>query len=68
MTKKFFSVILSFVLVLGMLPIVGAGAANAAPTFPDMPDNWATKPLESAVANGLLKGSDDGQTKCLNNR
>jgi hypothetical protein len=61
MAKKFFSIFLAFVLVLGMLPVIGASATDAAPTFPDMPDNWATKALESAVANGILTGYDDGK-------
>ena len=61
MVKKFFSIFLAFVLVLGTLPIIGASATDEVPTFPDMPDNWATKALESAVANGILTGYDDGK-------
>ena len=59
--KRILSVFLSFVLVFGMLPVVGASAEDSVSAFPDMPDNWATKALESAVANGLLTGYEDGQ-------
>jgi len=59
--KRILSVFLSFVLVFGMLPVVGASAEDPVSAFPDMPDNWATKALESAVANGLLTGYEDGK-------
>ena len=60
MAKKFLSILLALVLVLGLMPAAGATAAATSPTFSDMPDNWATEALESAVANGLLVG-DDGK-------
>ena len=60
MAKKFLSILLALVLVLGLMPAAGATAAATSPTFSDMPDNWATEALESAVANGLLIG-DDGK-------
>jgi hypothetical protein len=60
MAKKFLSILLVLVLVLGLLPAAGAAALSTSPTFSDMPDNWATEALESAVANGLLVG-DDGK-------
>ena len=60
MAKKFLSILLVLVLVLGLLPAAGAAAVSTSPTFSDMPDNWATEALESAVANGLLVG-DDGK-------
>ncbi len=60
MAKKFLSILLTLVLVLGLLPAAGAAAVSTSPTFSDMPDNWATEALESAVANGLLVG-DDGK-------
>jgi hypothetical protein len=56
MAKKFLSILLVLVLVLGLLPAAGAAALSTSPTFSDMPDNWATEALESAVANGLLFG------------
>ena len=57
MAKKFLSILLTLVLVLGLLP-AAATAVSTSPTFSDMPDNWATEALESAVANGLLVGYD----------
>ena len=60
MGRKFLSILLTLVLVLGLLPAAGAAALSTSPTFSDMPDNWATEALESAVANGLLVG-DDGK-------
>jgi len=58
MAKKLFSVFLAFVLVIGMIPVTEAGATEAPAAFSDMPNNWATKALENAVANGLLTGYD----------
>ena len=60
MAKKFLSVLLALVLIVGLLPTMGAAAAGGETQFSDMPDNWATKALESAVENGLLLG-DNGK-------
>lgn len=57
MSKRFLKAMLALVLVVGLLPATGAVAE---PQFSDMPDNWATEALESAVGNGLLIG-DDGK-------
>ena len=56
MSKKFLSILLALVLVLGLLPTAGAATVSTSPTLSDMPDNWATEALESAMANGLLVG------------
>jgi hypothetical protein len=60
MGKKFLSILLVLVLVLGLIPTAGATVTDEGATFSDMPDNWATEALESAVSNGLLEG-DDGK-------
>lgn len=44
------------VTVLAMFLATGA-AANS---FSDMPESWSKEAMESAVANGLLKGNEDG--------
>lgn len=44
---------LSLVMVIAMLPTVAFAAE-----FSDMPKDWSTEALESAVANGLLTGAD----------
>lgn len=58
MSKKFLSVLLALVFVVGVLPAAGAAATDGTPQFSDMPDSWATEALESAVKNGLLLGED----------
>lgn len=47
---------MAFVLLLGSLPAAAINTASGAQVFSDMPDNWATEALESAVANRLLEG------------
>jgi hypothetical protein len=55
MRKRRLALLLTLAMILSMFPI------NAFATeFSDMPDNWSTKAIESAVANGLLKG-DNGK-------
>lgn len=55
MGKRRLALLLTLAMILSMFPI------NAFATeFPDMPDDWSTKALENAVANGLLKG-DNGK-------
>lgn len=57
--RKLLSTFMALILVLGLLPISAFAAdGNVKPVFSDMPDNWSTKALENAVANGLLNGSD----------
>ncbi|HRC81864.1 MAG TPA: S-layer homology domain-containing protein, partial [Sedimentibacter sp.] len=46
---------LTLAMIISMFPLNAFGTE-----FSDMPDNWSTKALESAVANGLLKG-DNGR-------
>lgn len=58
MSKRFLSVLLALVLVMGVLPAAGAAATGGTPQFSDMPDNWATEALKSAVKNGLLLGEN----------
>jgi hypothetical protein len=55
MGKRRLALLLTLAMILSMFPI------NAFATeFSDMPDDWSTKALENAVANGLLKG-DNGK-------
>jgi len=56
MTKKLLSILLAVLLLFGMLPAAYADTTDAGLEFSDMPDNWATEALKSAVANGLLLG------------
>ncbi|NCB52815.1 MAG: S-layer homology domain-containing protein, partial [Clostridia bacterium] len=61
--KKALSLLLVAVLLVAMVPTAAFASAEATTagktqTFSDMPDNWSTKALENAVANGLLTGSD----------
>ena len=58
MTKRLLAVLLALLIVVGCLPV--AGATGAGSEFSDMPDNWSTVALKSAVANGLLIG-DNGK-------
>jgi hypothetical protein len=60
MIKRLLSVLLALVVLLGYLPVTGVLAAEAGHSFSDMPDNWATAALKSAVENGLLLG-DNGK-------
>ena len=55
MAKKFLSILLALVLVLGLLPAAGAAAVSTSPTFSDMPDDWATEALEYAAEKGWLR-------------
>jgi hypothetical protein len=55
MKKRKLALLLTVAMIISMFPF------NAFATeFSDMPDDWSTKALENAVANGLLKG-DDGK-------
>ena len=45
-------------IMLGCMSTALATTEDNTSEFSDMPDNWATEALESAVANGLLRGSD----------
>ena len=51
--RKVFSSVASLLLVLTVYTPVGSFAME------DMPDDWSTDALESAVSNGLLKGYND---------
>ncbi|PKM73700.1 MAG: hypothetical protein CVU91_01185, partial [Firmicutes bacterium HGW-Firmicutes-16] len=61
--KQLLSLLLSLAFIISLLP-VAAFAVDAevmslsTSQFADMPNNWSTTALESAVANGLLTGSD----------
>ena len=52
LSKRIFAVVLTLAMTLTLT--TWASAAD----FTDMPDNWAKAPLEAAVENGLLNGSD----------
>jgi len=54
MKKRILSMLLAICFVVMLLP----GFASAAATFTDMPNDYSTKALEAAVANGLLNGSN----------
>jgi hypothetical protein len=58
MVKKIISVLLVLAFSLGLMPITSTAAMSGSTLFFDMPDNWSTEALESAVANGLLAGYD----------
>lgn len=55
MLKKLMVIALSLVMVLSMMPL---GAYAETTTFSDMPDDWSTAALQSAVDNGLLNGAN----------
>ena len=57
MKKKVLSLVLSASMVSSMLPAM-AYAADGTTTFPDMPNDWSTTALQSAIDNGLLNGID----------
>ena len=52
LSKRIFAVVLTLAMTLTLT--TWASAAD----FTDMPDNWAKAPLEAAVENGLLNGSN----------
>ena len=59
--KKILSAITVIALIISLLPVSALAlteAPTAAPQFSDMPDDWSTPALESAVSNGLLNGID----------
>ena len=59
--KRFFSAILIIAFILTLMPVsalAADGGTSSSPLFSDMPDNWSTKALQNAVANGLIGGSD----------
>ncbi len=53
MKKKAFAILVSFAMIISMLPTVAFSLE-----FTDMPDDWSTTALENAVNNGLLIGYD----------
>ncbi len=55
MLKRWMVIALSLVMVFSMMPI---GAYAETITFSDMPDDWSTAALQSAVDNGLLNGAN----------
>ena len=57
MNKRILSVFMALCILLGCMSTVFASEPEAK-EFSDMPENWATEALESAVANGLLRGAD----------
>ena len=61
--KRLLPILLAITMVFSMMPATvfgaeGATGTSSASQFSDMPENWSTKALESAVANGLLSGAD----------
>jgi hypothetical protein len=58
MSKRLISVLVALIMVIGLMPAVGATGADISSQFSDMPNNWATEALEFAVANHLLQGAD----------
>ncbi len=61
--KRLFPVLLAMVMVFSMMPATvfgtdGDTGTSSVSQFSDMPENWSTKALQSAVANGLLSGAD----------
>lgn len=57
MKKQVLSLALSATMLASMLP-KPAFAADNTTTFPDMPNDWSTQALQSAINNGLLNGID----------
>ena len=58
MAKKLMSALMALIIIVGLIPTAGAEGANDGPRFSDMPDNWSTEALRSAVENGLLEGAN----------
>lgn len=58
MIKRSLTIFLTGVILITMIPLVAY--ADDTPSFSDMPVNWSTTALKSAVANGLLVG-DNGK-------
>lgn len=57
MKKQVLSLALSATMLASMLPKPAFAADNTI-TFPDMPSDWSTQALQSAINNGLLNGID----------
>ena len=55
MRKKLLSAIMTFAMVLSLMPV---GVFAAETSFTDMPSDYSTTALQAAVTNGLLKGTD----------
>jgi len=58
--RKLLSALIVLALLISVMP-VSAFASNGSlvnSQFPDMPDDWSTPALESAIYNGLLNGID----------
>lgn len=62
-TKKLVSIVLTIAMVLCYIPAMAFASESASLNFADMPNNWSTEGLKSAVTNGLIKGykADNGQ-------
>ncbi|MHC1722138.1 MAG: S-layer homology domain-containing protein [Aminipila sp.] len=61
-TKKLVSVVLTIAMVLCYIPTMAFASESTNSSFVDMPNNWSTEGLKSAVSNGLIKGyeADNG--------
>jgi len=55
MLRKWMAITLSVMMVFTMMPVCAYAETT---TFSDMPQDWSTAALESAVDNGLLNGSN----------
>ncbi|MEG0035680.1 MAG: S-layer homology domain-containing protein, partial [Oscillospiraceae bacterium] len=55
MKKRLFSALLVVCMMLSLLPMTAMAADT---TFTDMPNDYSTTALQSAVANGLIKGAE----------
>ncbi|WP_312648661.1 S-layer homology domain-containing protein [Aminipila sp.] len=61
-TKKLVSIVLTMAMVLCYIPAIAFASESTNLSFVDMPNNWSTEGLKSAVSNGLIKGyeADNG--------
>ena len=55
MKRELIALFLAVIMVIGLVPVT----VFAEGQFTDMPENWSTEALESAVENGLLQGSNE---------
>ncbi|MGI6085495.1 MAG: S-layer homology domain-containing protein [Acetivibrionales bacterium] len=58
MIKRILSILLALVVLVSYSPVTVAMGAETGQSFSDMPDNWATPALMSAIENGLLFGNN----------
>ncbi|MDF2821042.1 MAG: hypothetical protein K0R15_1483 [Clostridiales bacterium] len=56
MKKRIFGFLLVTVMIIGMIPSASFAKEESKTTFSDMPNDWSTTALETAVENGLLSG------------